>query len=1018
MPRGLQGITTVFDMYLSAVNARLASILDFHPGVPLVRQAVEAVADVIVDSDQRWLTLEEAGEAVNRLLPNRDFGRSLYRGLVAEGVLVEDGAAAPDAGLEVVVHIAYERLADHLVARRLLDRYVDVKDPTLAFAKGNLAFVSDSKRYVSAGLLEALSIQVPELTGQELISIAPTCADRLTYGDAFQQSLVWRTYEAFSEDTLKALDELRGSGHDRRDTLDVLLTVATLPGHPLNAWFLDRRLRGDAMADRDAWWSVYLHEAYGTQGAVDRLVDWASSVDPETTIDEEAAELCAVALTWMLSTSNRFLRDRATMALVSLLTGRLTTVAALVERFAEVEEPYVGERVYAVAYGVAMKCQDAVEVGRLATCVYERVFASGRPLPHILLRDYARGVVERALHLGSEIDVVVDRVRPPYGSTWPGIPTEDEIESLLPAWSRGSHDSGQVEWSRNRIGTSVMNDDFAWYVIGTNSGYVEWLSRKLGDEQWNLPPRREDLLRSLVCEFSAEGRRAWEECVKADSAYAAAELGVLEDSGPQEKGGTTGSGGVRRAESVAGKAEGAGSEEVVGLEERRAEAIKALEIVLSEEHLRRLGEIVSNAGDDREARRPPRFKLDEIQRYVLWRVFDLGWTTERFGRFDRFSVGSQGRDARKAERIGKKYQWIAYHEIMAFISDHYQFREVFHEEDSDQAYEGPWQGSWRDIDPSSTLRFVPGGTSWDGHASSWWGATRYDSWGEADRAREWMLNTDGVPEVGDLLVVRNAEDGSRWVNGHGFFSWKQAAPADREWTDVERRELSYKCSGYLVREEDADLLMEWVEDVDIARRRLVEAARVHDMFLGEHGWAPAFGYFQQPYYGDDGWAPPAEDCPVKARALAWEYVRESGGFDCAIDESYMLALPVDDLIRGLGLRWTGRGADFVDGRGRIGVRDPTVYSEGPTAMLLREDLLAEFLARERLVIWWTVLGEKWVIPAERGGGGYRGRLNMSGAYVYSEGRTRGFVKHVLDEPSQDDAGKGGVTVIGVTRKEG
>jgi hypothetical protein len=64
--------------------------------------------------------------------------------------------------------------------------------------------------------------------------------------------------------------------------------------------------------------------------------------------------------------------------------------------------------------------------------------------------------------------------------------------------------------------------------------------------------------------------------------------------------------------------------------------------------------------------------LGIIQRYVLWRVFDLGWTTERFGAFDRFSIGQHGRDASKAERIGKKYQWIAYHEILAFISDRFQ----------------------------------------------------------------------------------------------------------------------------------------------------------------------------------------------------------------------------------------------------------------------------------------------------------------------------------------------------------
>ena len=131
------------------------------------------------------------------------------------------------------------------------------------------------------------------------------------------------------------------------------------------------------MPDRDAWWSTFLHWAWGTHGAVDRLVDWASGVSRDSEIDAGTVDLCALTLAWMLTTSNRFLRDRATKALVCLLTGRLDAMARLVDRFADVDDPYVAERVYAVAYGVAMRSHDPMEVGELASLVYERVFASG-----------------------------------------------------------------------------------------------------------------------------------------------------------------------------------------------------------------------------------------------------------------------------------------------------------------------------------------------------------------------------------------------------------------------------------------------------------------------------------------------------------------------------------------------------------------------------------------------------------------------------------------------------------------
>ena len=752
---------------------------------------------------------------------------------------------------------------------------------------------------------------------------------------------------------------------------------------------------------------------------VDRLVDWSSSVDTNA-FDEEAVELCAVALTWMLTTSNRFLRDRVTTALVNLLTGRLVTVGRLVGAFAGVDDPYVVERVYAVAYGVATRCHDPEAVGALATRVYGEVFASGSPPPHILQRDYARGVVERALYLRSKIDVDPEHIRPPYNSTWPSIPTEEDIKALLPDWSKGSHDSGELEWARNRIGFSVMDDDFARYVIGTNSSWSDWLSVKLEEPQWAPPPRPEDLLRSLVGEFSPAERAAWEEFEASDKAYGLAFQAFSSDwLARRDKDGVPGSSDdLSDLEVLCQELQKARPSEVTASEAKREQAMRDLQVVLSEEHAQQLLKIQNAPQADHKERLGPRFDLREIQRSVLWRVFDLGWTIKRFGHFDRFSVRPQGRDASKAERIGKKYQWIAYHEIMALVADHYQYRERFREDDGDQAYEGPWQGHFRDIDPSCTLKSLPGGTSWDGHAASWWGRARYDSWGDPASPRDWVKNTDDLPKVEDLLVVTNPRDGSRWVNGQGYFSWEQKSPADRESSDIEQRDLWYMFTGHLIRADDAESFLRWAEGVDFMGRWMPEAGKVYGMFLGEHAWAPASHYFQDSYYGEDGWTQPRHDCPVKVRTVTSEYLREKSGFDCSIEEGYTLRLPVVDLVRGLGIRWSGRGADFVDGTDQVVAQDPTAHSEGPDGMLLRHDCLEEFLNREKLVMCWAVLGEKRVISPGFGAGPHHPWLRMSGAYVLSGKRVAGFVKRMIDERNGERDPAAALRVVSIVRTAG
>lgn len=1012
LPRGFHGITAVFDLYLTSVNRRLASGLGFDGRTPLVRQALEAVTKATLDSGETWLTLVKAVEVVNAFLPGREFERSLYRGLVAEGVLVEEAALGQDA-TEEVVFVAYERFADHLAAKTLLDRHLDTRDHALAFAQGGaLAYICDEKTYVSPGLLEALCIQIPERTGQELIHIAPKCVNRWGLGDAFRQSLIWRTQTAFSDKTRQATNSLCRSEQDFHDTIEVLLTVATLPEHPLNARFLDPWLRKDAMPDRDARWSVYLHQRWGTEGAIRRLVDWASSLTPGTSIDDETADLSATALSWMLTTSNRFLRDRATKALVTLLTGRLGAAVRLVEQFADIDDPYVTERVYAVAYGIAMRSHDPVAVGALAAVVYGRVFAAGSPPPHILLRDYARGVVERALYLGSTIDVIPDRIRPPYKSTWPTIPTEEEIKPLMPDWSRGSHDSGEAEWGRNRIGSSVMDDDFARYVIGTNSSSTSWLSLKLDEPLWMPPPRLEDRLHSLVGEFSDDERSAWDSFEVADRAHAAGSRSFVSDwFRERDENETSRSLDNTELEDLAQELEKARTPEIAQLEEKRRRALASLEVVLTEEHARRLTEIWAAKANDYEARRPPRFDLRQIQRYILWRVFDLGYTTERFGRFDRFSIGHDGREATKAERIGKKYQWIAYHEIMAFLSDHFQYREQFREEEGDQVYEGPWQEHLRDIDPSCTMRSLRGGTSWAGHAVAWWGPARYDAWGDPNRPREWVLSSEDLPRVVDLLIATNPIDGSRWLNGQGFLMWKQQPPADRESTEVERREIWYTCTGYLLRADDAPAFLQWAEGVDFWGRWMPDATEVYQIFLGEHAWAPASHYFQKQYFGDDGWTQPRHGCPVKVRTVGFEYLRETSGFDCSLDDSYKLRLPVSELITGLRIRWSGRDADFVDAVDQVVVQDPAAHAEGPTALLIRENPLRELLAHENLTICWAVLGEKRVISPGFGAGPYHPSLRMSGAYVLSGERATGFIKHMLDDPEERSAGSKVISIV-------
>jgi hypothetical protein len=980
LPRGFQGLSLVFDIYLKDMNRRLAVQLGYNPNQDLVKQALSRFAAALVSSGDRWLLLTKAEDAINHDLPGREFERSLYRALVSEGLLLEELVWGSKNDQKAVVLISYDRLADHLVARTLIEAHVDKSDPAAAFApEGPLAFLSDITRNISPGLIEAMCIQVPEHSGREFPPLVPQI-QAWGIADAFRQSIVWRSPEAFTEETRTVLNRLIKSDSDWQQTLDVILTVATIPNHPFNASRLDKMLRPLKMPDRDQRWSIHIHQAWGRRTAVDRLVDWASAHERVDVFDDDAIDLCALSLAWMLTTSNRFLRDRATKALVNILTGRLNQVVSLIERFADLDDPYVVERVFAVANGVVLRSRDPVQVGEVARTVYGLIFARGRPPAHILLRDYARGVVERAIYLDPSFEVGRNLIRPPYDSDWPTIPSEDDIKVFQPDWSK-SDDGTRRDWSHHHLVRSVLDDDFARYVVGTNSNITSWLSLRLNEPLWKST---DELTAEFLETLLPQEMGAWEKYTTTKDALHQVRLGAWVTRLKKDTADDAETPGCIESLSYEDALEAQGAVRAI---RERDEALANLRSIIAPEKLARLEELILA---DRDSRRAPRFDLRLIQRYVLWRVFDLGWTTERFGVFDRTFVQDYGRDAHKAERIGKKYQWIAYHEILAFIADHFQYRGEFRGPE-DKVYEGPWQDGLRDLDPSCIIQSTHGGTSWTGHKTAWWGAPSYSDWENPSEPKSWTKRTDDLPDPKSILSVTNPDDGTRWLNLQAYLHWEQPVSPDRERYESDRREILYIVTGYLIRKDDVASFLEWAKGVSFWGRWMPSPAELRQMFFGEHSWAPAAQYFERPYFGESGWSKPGKGCPVAVRAASLGYTQEGKGYDCSIDEGFELKLPVSDLVAGLSAHWTGKASDYVDADGVLVAFDPTADADGPTSFLVRRDALEEVLQHEDLAICWAIMGEKRVIPGERRSEQHFS-LEISGAYALGSEGLDGFLQ--------------------------
>jgi len=984
IPRGRHGITAIFNFFVDSIYDRIRppDRLNLSPHSDIVWDAISRITDLMARRTTDWLPAAEAERVVNAGLPQRGYTNSLFYHLLSEGLLAKDCFRTKEDGLVEGVRFAYQRLADHLITQHLLDRYL-TDEPAEAFETDTplraLVYERESWwRPYERGLIEALSIQIPERTGRELVTLVPDLEKSWYICQAFVESVLWRNPGAFSDETLDCVNQCTKFEDLTNRFLSVLLTVAVDPAHPYNADFLHRRLMRDEMADRDAWWSIFLYEQYEEQGAVDRLVDWAWASNDKSHIEDESIHLCGVALAWFLTTSHRFLRDQATKALVNLLTDRLGVLRRLLEQFQTVNDLYVLERLLAVAYGCAMRSADDEEIEALAQDIYDWLFSEGNPPAHILLRDYACGVIEYALHRGLSFSGDMSKIRPPYQSNWIEIQTEEEIEALKA--HDGSWNSTDGSWAHNRILWSVREDDFSHYVIGRR---LDWLSLRLDEPRWQS---EKEICEQFFSSFTKEQKEAWLAYQRASekvhdqiqtilskilASLTDEELQVI--AGIREQGDESELAKIYRGLSAVKQWEVRKShlnESLIYAEEQFIQTLDDVKADIYKTVVQRFIEDPGSRGD------PPRFEQKKVQRWIIQRVFDLGWSIERFGWFDHHVARHNPRSGYKPERIGKKYQWLAYHEILARIADNFQFCEKYSNHVDKQQYKGAWQVRARDIDPSCILRSKED----EDLASAWWEPVFYSNWDDPVDDAEWLRSVSDLPDPVSLIDVVEPCDGSHWLNLYGFYKWTQPAPFDQDRYAMGRRDIFYLLQGYLVCGLDIDSVYNWAAQQDFYGRWMPEGREFIDLYLGELYWSSAYEYHNDPYMGSYGWRKARQEIPAPILPLSERYLAEYGTFDCSIDDTYSITVPVEHLVQGMRLRWSGSEARFVDEAGQLTAFDPSTQESGPSALLVRRESFLEFLEDQNYAVLWTLLGEKNLVGGGIGPDNWKGRLVISAAY--------------------------------------
>lgn len=883
IPDGYEGISTIINFFLETINDKVSDKHNQPRKLQIVHKVVRQIAERVVDTNNSYIKYDDAFSFVVDMKETKAIidKSQFFQDLISEGLLTQNVYWDRGGNHFEGVYISYERFSDHLIASHLLAKYLNKKNPKKSFSKDSKfaktikiiatkigisvepkklfeILKTENESNYNRGIIEALSIQLPEQTNLELYEVAEHAMAFETIALAFVESIIWRKKETINDKLKDYINEVvigKFGYHDH--FINTILLVTSNPKNYFNSDFLHDHLWKFSMADRDSWWTQFIHNEYSDAlSPIKRILDWAWTDDNRENYSAESIRLMCQTMMWFLTSCNRNLRDSATKAIICLLQERIDVLMQLIKTFGKVNDPYVLQRVYAVAFGCAVRTNKIESLKELGNYIYESVFNTENVIPDILLRDYARGIIDYAVFKGHKFDFDLAKIEPPFKSELPEtFPTNEETSKLE---------------------FDYKDKDFKNYQNGQN-----------------------DILKSMVTEYGRNG-------------------GMYGDFGRY----------VFQS----------------GLSDWRVDVNG-----------------FSNLA-------------------IKWIIEKYGYDVEKHGEFDR-NIGYKGRHSHKVERIGKKYQWIAFYEILARVSDNYPFYENSYSENAKPIkYEGPWEPYIRDIDPTITIKGKPK----DKSKTYWWNPFVYSYWDTQNK--DWIFKKDDIPSPQSLVCVRD-KDGIEWLVLEMYPEWNEPTPLGEDKYKNPFKRLYYDLSSHIIHKKDLQNFVEYLTNKNVRNCGLSEIKHRYQMFSREYYWSSANKTFNSEYFGGAEWNELYNSvsneyiCDTARTAITYSWEEE---FDASKEETINFYKPSELIFKLLDLQYSKEEGQFVNKKGEMICFDPSATNDTLSCLLIRKLDLLKVLAENDLEIIWTSIGEKMVSGGNFSKKDYVGRMNISDVLYFKD----------------------------------
>ena len=334
---------------------------------------------------------------------------------------------------------------------------------------------------------------------------------------------------------------------------------------------------------------------------------------------------------------------------------------------------------------------------------------------------------------------------------------------------------------------------------------------------------------------------------------------------------------------------------------------------------------------------------------VKWIMERYGYKEELFGKYDDMVGTGRMRNTSLGERVGKKYQWIALHEMMARLSDNYPLHDSWYD-DKVISYNGTWEPCIRDFDPTMLVRKRI--THWfEPESKYWWNNQKYEEW-NCEMA-EWASNDVNLPDPAS--VIETVDDkGTHWL----------ALQAMPDWVEPHEKDANvYRCLWYQIRSfiidvDKSDKFIRWASKQNFTGRWMPEQSDRYEMFSREFYWSPAYKYYEaegitvREIY-DRKNNKKIADVELPCINFLWE-----SEYDHSKQDTLSYLKPSKQLFDGMGMRYSDTDGELLDADGNLLCFDACANHNSHEYLLVRKDAFIRYLQSNHKKIVWALIGEK------------------------------------------------------------